>query len=185
MARYLGPGKKNLYEIDIKDVDSTVVVMDRFEGNREPHIKYKVLLLKHAILLELDHQKYSVNLYICRDTPEDYPTTELKYIPKITFTDLKKESKKKIVLHGTNPDQVSVYDVLYPILKTIKHFSIQHKINVDTEFSIQSPLVFRAQNSDDRTGYGDEWRFGECLSVGTEYGQTTRYYVTKIKIVSA
>ena len=62
---------------------------------------------------------------------------------------------------------------------------IKVSIKTDTENYIKSPLVFRAQNSDDRKGYGDEWRFGKCLSVGTEYGQTTRYYVTKIKIVSA
>jgi len=185
MAKLLRPNKKNLYEIDIKDVDSSVAVMDRFEGNRDPHIRYTVLLIKRAILLELDHQKYYVNLYICRDTPDDYPTSNSKYLPNITFTELKEMSKKKTVLLGTNPAQVSASSALFPILATIKYYSNQHCIQVNTEFPIRSPFMFRAQNSDDLRGYGDEWRFGECLSVGTEYGQTTRYYVTKIKIESA
>lgn len=185
MTKLLRPNKKDLYEVYINDDVRSVMVMDQFEGNRDPHIKHEVLLLKQAILLELNYQKYYVNLYIGRDKPVDYPTTELKHNPSITFTGLKKMSKKKTILLDTNPAQVSVSSALFPILATIKHYSNQHCIKVNTEFSIQSPLVFRAQNSNDLRGYGDEWRFGECLSVGTRYGETTNYYVTKIKIENA
>lgn len=155
-------------------------MMDKFEGNSPPSIRYKAMLLKRAILIRLNSQKYYISLYISRERPENYPPRGSQHIPNTTFTELRKYTKGSVVLQDTNPDQYPEYSIFHPILKTIKYYSMQHSIATNKEMIVQGPLLFCAQNSEKLRGYGDEWRFGECLSVGTRYGETTDYYITKI-----
>lgn len=184
MAKILHAVKNDLFEVDVKDVRSSIDVMDMFEGNRSPNIKYKQMLLKGAIWIQLNSQKYFISLYISRERPENYPPRNSQKIPNTTFTELKKCAKRITILQDTTPDQFAEYSIFYPIFKTIKYYSRQHSIATNKVMVVQGPLLFCAQNSDNLRGYGDEWRFGECISVGTRYGETTDYYVTKIFVES-
>ncbi len=185
LAKVLRAVNNALYEVDIRDITSSVVTMDIFEGKRPPNIRYKVMLIKRALYLKLSNNSYFVSLYITREIPESWPKERLTCLPNTTFTELRELAKSPIVLQDTNPERFSEDSIMYPILKTIKQRSKQHTIEVGKGIPLLGPMAFNAQTSDNRRGYGEEWRFGECISVGTRYGETTQYYVSKLIIDQA
>ncbi len=182
MAKVLRAVNNALYEVDIRDIRSSVATMDIFEGKRSPHIRYKTMLIKRALRLKLNSNTYIVSLLITRERPETWPHGRVECLANTTFTELREWSKPPIILQDVDPDQYAQHSMMHPILKTIKQHSRQHSIDVGIGIPLAEPLVFNAQTSDNRTGYGDEWRFGECISVGTNYGETTQYYISKLSI---
>lgn len=173
---------KQYLEVDVRTVDSSVEIMNHFDGFQETHIFYETLLLKNALLTRLFGHRYSISLYIAKSKPEDYPILEQNTSASTTFSELRKLSKELCEFSNTDPKQVPTISVYYPVLRTIRYHSRQGAVETSRKLSMKVPLLFRAQNKLNLTGYGDEWFWGCRIKEGTRYGETNNYYVTHIEV---
>lgn len=144
MAKVLRAVNNALYEVDIRDIGSSVATMDTFEGKRPPNIRYKTMLIKRALRLKINSTTYIVSLLITRERPETWPQERLEFLANATFTELRELAKHPIILQDVDPDQFAQYSIMHPILKTIKRHSRQHSIDVGTGIPLAEPLAFNA-----------------------------------------
>ncbi len=136
---------RKLLEVGIYDDTRTVNLMDRFEGFGKG-IAYVQLVLRNIVYLNIDGSYEYLSLVVERS--KDY-----RYVGNITFTELKQGQTRE----------------LYSFLrKQLSKDSVEQYKNKAEEFRFDTPYLFRAQNSSNRSGYG--WGYG-----GTQYGETTAY----------
>jgi hypothetical protein len=174
--------RKQYLEVDVRTVDSSVEIMDEFDRVNDGHYFYESLLLKNALFTRIFDQKYSISFYIAKSRTEDYPVLEQGTPASTTFSELRQLTKVLQEMSGTDPTQVPPKSVYYPVLRTIRYHSRQGTVEINRKLPMKAPLIFRAQNSYNLTGYGDEWFWGYRIKEGTRYGETNNYYVTHIEV---
>lgn len=113
---------------------------------------------------------YDISLYV-----ERYNKDKKIILSNITFTKLKKE------FYNYSLDTVDEYDdsleetlqknIIYSFKKNRNLFK-KSKSNV---IFFDTPISFSAQNSANRTGYGNEYCGNILIYEGTKYGETTLY----------
>lgn len=136
---------RKLLETSVFNDTRTVDLMDRFEGYGED-VSYLQLVLRNIACLNIGGNYEYISLVVER-------SKDHRYIGNITFTELKQGATKN----------------LYAFLRTqISEDVISTYKDTNEEFRFDTPYLFRAQNSSNRSGYG--WGYG-----GTQYGETTAY----------
>ena len=136
---------KKLLEATVCNDTRTVDLMDRFEGYKAD-VSYLQLILRNIVCLNIGGKYEYISLVVER-------SKDHRYIGNITFTELKQGETKD----------------LYSFLRNqISEEVVSAYKDTDEEFRFNTPYLFRAQNSSNRSGYG--WGYG-----GTQYGETTAY----------
>lgn len=142
----------------VNEKTKSLMLMDTFEGIKGG-TKYNRLIVKNCMF------KYQlkfingagINLVIERSSFKHYKGD-------ITFTNFKR---------GNDQDLVDY------IKSEITNEIADRYLNKDKFYRFSKPYRLRAQNSRNRTGYGDIWEWrggeGECVHEGTKYGDTTDY----------
>ena len=138
-------GIKKILEAAIYENTRTVNLMDKYEGYGED-ISYVQLVLRNIACLNIGGKYEYISLVIER-------SKDHRYVGNITFTELKQGFTRN----------------LYEFMKKqISSEVVAEYKDAEKEFRFDTPYLFRAQNSTNRTGYG--WGYG-----GTQYGETTAY----------
>lgn len=143
--------EKTLYKY-ISDKTRSVPLMDEFENlTKEGFRKYERIVIKNTIWGKLGRY----HLILAR-------MSALEYVGDITMTDFK--------------NQRGNYGLLMKHVETevakAKEKTVLTK-NIEIVFEI--PFLLRAQNSSNRTGYGNEYNGYGLVHEGTLYGETTKY----------
>ena len=136
---------RKLLEASVYNDTRTVDLMDRFEGYGKD-VSYLQLVLRNIACLNIGGNYEYISLVVER-------SKDHRYIGNITFTELKQGAVQNL------------YDFLK---KQISEEVVSAYKDTDQEFRFDTPYLFRAQNSSNRSGYG--WGYG-----GTQYGETTAY----------
>lgn len=155
-----------------KSYSSSIALFDEFtNGDKTNNIVYKRLLLKNVYLIRYDNYIYRVNLKIERATP-----SESKNDNCISFTEFREG-------FGYRSNTLIDYETcngLYLVHKLLAYFGKRQKSGNDSEKGsclFTKPYCFRAQNSRNRSGYGNVVIHGEIVHQGTLYGATDDYLV--------
>jgi hypothetical protein len=178
----------NTYERRMHDDISTVELLDSYEKSQKD-----ILKLTNVIRLRLFTNKriddYELSILIER------PSYRTKYIPSnIRMTDIKQIHKQKIIFPETiEPDigkmqfsnipkmEMPGYHFLCyikePLVKQMK-IIMDAEEGVEVEYTFGTPIQLNAQNSKNRTGYGNEYDGGFLVYEGTLYGETSLYVIT-------
>lgn len=137
--------EKILYKY-IFDTTRTIDLMDEFE-----HGGYQKILIKNTLYGNQGHY----HLIIARLTTREY-------VGNITMTDfkLKKGTYRKLISHVE--------------LEVAQAMKLREK-TADMEIIFEKPFKLRAQNSSNRTDYGNEYNGRNLVREGTLYGETTPY----------
>lgn len=152
--------KKRVY----KD-SRTLRIMDEFESEDSEHNKrYTSLELSDIFCVMYCGMLYRVSLIVQRKPKEQQCVSS-----SLTFTDLKKRLSERIF---TLNDEDS-YEIVSELFKGIRQNWKSDASNIEVVFPI--PVQFNAQNSSNRSGYGNKYYGEELVSEGTLYGETTDY----------
>lgn len=143
---------RKLLEAGVYDDTRTVDLMDRFEGIGKD-TAYVQLVLRNIACININGDYEYLSLVVERS--KDY-----RYVGNITFTELK---------------QGKIQDLYNFLRKHITKEIIEQYKNKIEEYRFDTPYLFRAQNSSNRSGYG--WGYG-----GTQYGETTAYVFVGVYI---
>ncbi|SEP74197.1 hypothetical protein SAMN02910289_00505 [Lachnospiraceae bacterium RM5] len=148
--------------VDILSNTKTVDILDEFEGNEETSAYKRIVVNNGKYISYRHHNQYEYvyfNYIIERGYGDDY-------VRDITFTNFK--MKKTSDLEEYVKNELSREDIFLYLDK-------------DKFFRFTKPYLLRAQNSNNRTGYGSEWRwdYGDLIqeTQGTLYGETTKYFI--------
>lgn len=136
---------RKILEVGIYEDTRTVDLMDRFEGFGHD-VAYQQLVLRNIACININGNYEYISLVVER-------SKDHRYIGNITFTELKQGQVRD--LYSFLRNQISV--------DKIKDYKDKEEICM-----FDTPYLFRAQNSSNRSGYG--WGYG-----GTQYGETTAY----------
>ncbi|MBR5232141.1 MAG: hypothetical protein IKW00_07840 [Clostridia bacterium] len=141
----------------------TISLMDEFEMTTNGQYCYDTLKLERAFTLMVENYILKVALYIKRR-----PVGTKVIRDGLTFT----KFKNKIV--GKDFGRASAS--MYAVTKTVYDGALYllTKDDEDTAF-FETPILFEAQNSGNRSGYGNQYCGHELISEGTKYGETTEY----------
>ena len=147
--------KRDLH-VRIGSNTKTIKIVDEFEG-LDGGKPYERIIIDNAMIKRKDNNEYMwIHLIVQR-------FTFAEHAGKITFTEFKKENKpefRKYIMDQI--EKSNVYDI--------------------GEILFDKPYLLRAQNSNNRTGYGWEWDWSNhyipSITEGTFYGETTNYSIT-------
>lgn len=175
----------------------TTNLFDEFEESKE-----KFLFLRgFRLSIYLDSEKYYIYLIVTkRGTGYDNITMVNS---DITISDIKKLSSSKSIKININTLEdltdidiadcpnisLPVYKFLLMISKFIREnrtrFLAESESNYknDIVMNFLYPILLRAQNSKNKTGYGWEWSWNCLVSEGTLYGETTGYPIVGCLLV--
>lgn len=143
--------EKTLYKY-ISDKTKSVPLMDEFESlTDEGFRKYERIVIKNTIW----GQSGRYHLILARMSASEY-------VGDITMTDFKIQRGNYGLLIKHVESEVS----------KAKEKAILAK---DDEIIFETPFLLRAQNSSNRTGYGNEYNGYDLVYEGTLYGETTKY----------
>lgn len=148
----------------------TISLMDEFERRNEKGEKvYSALVLRDVFGI-----KYRKKLYFISLTIERKPHEGICVNNSLTFTDL----KQLLLDHVFKTDDRGKYKVVDAVLDELKHLDAAsfNEGTVVCKFPI--PVKFNAQNSSNRSGYGNRYCGEELVYEGTLYGETTDYIFT-------
>lgn len=134
-----------ILEIDMRNENGTIDIMDRFEGHGL-ETAYKQMVLRNVACINVDGKYIQLSLVVER-------SKDHRYIGNITFTELRQGNTKNLNEYLRNQITTEV---------------IRETKDSNEMFMFSTPYLFRAQNSTNRSGYG--WGYG-----GTQYGETTAY----------
>ena len=138
-------GIKKILETAIYEDTRTVSLMDKYEGYGRD-VSYVQLVLRNIACLNIEGKYEYISLVVER-------SKDHRYVGDITFTELKQGFTRN----------------LYEFMKKqISSEVVAEYKDSEKEFRFDTPYLFRAQNSTNRSGYG--WGYG-----GTQYGETTAY----------
>lgn len=157
------------YRKDIK----TITLMDQFEVRDEnQNHRYTALVLKNIFQVLFRGKMYQVDLMIKRK-----PYEMAWYGCGITFTFL-----KKMIAYKTFSSDCSENPKL--ISCVIRALSSCDTVTDNEELLLDEPLIFLAQNSGNRTGYGSSYHAGRLAYAGTKFGETTPYIITRVRLIN-
>ena len=135
---------------------STVKIMDNFERLTELGFRRYARLI-----IELGYETVCVKhiLSLVVEHEEKYTKADIE----ITMTELK--NRKCLRLFRAIKEQI----------EEIKEYE---KIEVGKVYVLENPIILNAQNSRNRSGYGNRYNGYELIRQGTLYGETTEYLIT-------
>lgn len=149
------PIEERTLEIYITEKTKTVSIMDEFERITESGFrKYDRMIIKSFVWVP--------DVGFCQMVLERMPRKE-EYVGDITMTDFKKH----------NDDELRSY-----INSEMKYYKKNNKCQKGDYIPFRKPYLLRAQNSTNRTGYGNEYNGYGLVYQGTLYGETTNYAFT-------
>ena len=152
--------------VKVRKDTRTVALLDKFESlNENGSKKYKTLLLEDAFYIRHLGHRYKISLYMQRK-----PLGSSCIKSSLTFSDLKRDLVNCIYSVESNSPIKIVNEVLKAIAQ-ILNFEEESQV----QFFFDLPVEFNAQNSSNRSGYGNRYRGGELVYEGTPYGETTTY----------
>lgn len=140
----------------------TIDILNKFEGlegNNEP---YKRLVISNGI--------YLLNGYWAHYVIERSQKTD--YVGDITFTNFKRGRASDLRRH---------------VEQELENVNVEDYIDKDIFIKFSKPFHLRAQNKNNRTGYGWEWNWSggyRDYTEGTFYGETTDYIFAGVYISS-
>lgn len=148
-------------EVLITPSSKTVKIMDEFEGDEINKKKgYDRIILKNCFIVFTEQYVITYRLII-----ERYKKGA---VGDITFSEFKGDKGYEVYVHADSE---------------IKNAIKKNKSSINrVEIPFEKPYLLRAQNSGDRTGYGWEWWGKDMCFEGTEYGETTDYCFSGVKI---
>lgn len=149
------------YSAKLRSID----LMDSFERrNEQQEPLYNKLLLQDIFTILIDDISYKADILIARK-PFEMPW----YNMGITFTALRKQgSSRTFMLTDT--------DSIEPVSQTLAALRLNKQIRDIT----LNPVILKAQNSMNRTGYGSSFHGRQLSRPGTLYGETTPYLMQNI-----
>lgn len=165
---------KNVDElwVPISEDTKTIEIMDEFEGRnpKNPRL-YKRLVVKNKTRL-FAHEGFLYYYYLVVERGQFSIRSKENYSGDITMTAFKTGNNEKLVKFFSKEISVEV--------------ALQYA-NKNMIFRVSKPFCLRAQNSENREGYGWEWNWsygnGMVERYGTEYGETTTYQFSGAYIV--
>lgn len=154
------PETKSLEKFIFKDTN-TLPIMDEFDKKIGDKYVYDKLIIKNQNQVTVDGTIYIYCLMIQR----------IKYqgnnvVGGITMTEFKKH--KGNVLQYSN--------------EYLSKYLPGKKVKIKETIFFDLPYYLRAQNSGNRTGYGWEWEWDNCLYEGTQYGECDDYGFVGVEI---
>lgn len=163
--------EKTLFKTVWSDT-GTIAIMDKYEERNDKNEKiYDTLCLEDFFSICTSVNHFKTSLLIKRTSLKD------ECIPcTLTFTDIKKLLLRR-VYGDYNLDRYKEskrYILLSEIYKCAE--KIQNSDNKEPiTCYFDTPIQFNAQNSSNRTGYGNYYVGEDLVYEGTLYGETTRY----------
>ena len=149
------PIEERTLERYVSERTKTVSIMDEFERiTEEGFRKYDRMIIKSYFWVP--------EVGICHMILERMPRKQ-EYVGDITMTDFKKN----------NSDELCNY-----IYNEIKYQRKKKEYKKGDYVPFRKPYLLRAQNSKNRTGYGNEYNGYDMVYQGTLYGETTNYAFT-------
>lgn len=143
---------------------STLSLMDEFESLKDGHNVYDTLKLTNIFTVMVDNYCLHVSLLIKRKPMGTKLTRD-----SLTFSKLKNEIMGKQFGCVSAP-KYAITNEAYKGAKII----LESADDNDT-FFFQTPIFFGAQNSSNRTGYGNQYYGRDLVYEGTKYGEVTEY----------
>lgn len=141
----------------------TIKLMDEFEKRNESHKKiYTTLKLVNVFCIQKGEQLFWISLYIQRK-PKEIACIE----SSLTFSDLKKNMLGKVFTVDNSKD--------YRVLEEVFYGSETFNSISKEKYVFPKPVKFNAQNSSNRSGYGNKYYGENLIYEGTLYGETTDY----------
>ena len=159
--------KRYLYESYISDFTYTLALMDEFEGLDDKGIRYDYLIARHSysqgvpLSSRKGYHRFYYDFVIERSSTNIYQDDF-----DITFTLFKQ---------GCNVRKIERY-----LEKILTYESANEYSRTGEIFFFDKPFLLKAQNSNNRRGYGDIRIRGELIHKGTRYGQTTDYCISGV-----
>lgn len=148
-------------EVLITPSSKTVRIMDEFEGDSTNQKEgYDRIILKNRFIVFTEQYVITYRLII-----ERYKRGT---VGDITFSAFKGDKGYEVYKHADS----EIKSAIKKNKSIIKYSEIQ----------FEHPYYLRAQNSGNRTGYGWEWWGQDVCFEGTEYGETSDYCFSGIKI---
>jgi hypothetical protein len=150
------------FSSQIRSVD----LMDKFDGVFSDEMYFQ-LVLKYYHFVSLN-KTFLYHIVIERAKPID----KFEGLG-ITFTELKRKKAS---------------DLEIAVSELIKQENVDDYVNRQKVFYFKKPILFRAQNSFNRSGYGQIWDWSidkeNPMSEGTQYGETTNYKIVGVYLIS-
>ena len=161
----------DILQARIRKSTQTISLMDKFESRNEDHQKiYDTLELIDLFLVNYRNHYYKVSLSVQRK-PRDLKCIE----SSLTFTDLKKELLDKW-FYLKDKDSFKIVHEVYEGLK-----KVWNSKDKTVSYPLPTPVMFNAQNSGNRCGYGNIYYGEDLICEGTLYGETTDYMFVEVK----
>ncbi len=135
----------------------TVELMDEFESETEKGFrKYQRLIIVNYFFSSVGHYQFIVERLESKNT-----------VGNITMTEFKQKEWNGLIDYAN---------------KEITKKSKISELKENEEVIFEVPFLLRAQNSSNRTGYGNEYCGEELIYEGTLYGETTSYVFVGVKL---
>lgn len=152
----------NKYLFHMGKIDKSVNLLDKFTVNQ-----YTKLILENYI--ELDYFDNSISLVIGYGRVKN----DYKYDFNITMTKLKSIYGKQVNSSDKDSDIREFLNVIRDNISKYKNESV---------IVLDKVIHLRGQTSTNRTGYGNEYDGYYLVHEGTNYGETSDFYIEKIVI---
>lgn len=149
----------------VEKTSPTVRIMDEFESVDDAfRKKYASLELCDLFCIKYRRRMYWISLIVQR-RPKKQPC-----IPStLTFTQLKNELLGRVF----TLDRENSYPIVQELFRGIRQNWQCESDDIEVTFPV--PVQFSAQNSGNRSGYGNRFRGEVPVYEGTLYGETTDY----------
>jgi len=149
----------------------SIKIMDEFESlNTDLKKQYDTLELQDLFCIRYRRKLYWVSLYLQR---MPYNTQHID--SSLTFTELKNGLLERVF----TLEQKDSYRIVEEVFEGIRQLWNHSESELLFQFSV--PIQFNAQNSRNRSGYGNRYRGEELIYEGTLYGETTDYMFVSAK----
>lgn len=157
--------KKRIYK-----ETNTLPLMDEFESKNDAGKKnYDALLLTDVFCIKYYKKLYWVSLIVKRK-PKDVECIK----SSLTFTDLRKYLLERVFTVQNRKD----FKILKALFDEVKNNNLSESDKDMVRYDFSVPVKFNAQNSSNRSGYGNRYCGEELVYEGTQYGETTDYMFT-------
>lgn len=158
---------KSIYCHNVYSDTKSIEIMDEFEKRDSEGKKlYSMLKLINVFVIKYRRQNYWISLSVKR-MPKNVDFED----SSLTFTKLKKQLAEH-VFTIKNKDE---FLIVNKVFESIKNAQLPKRSKECIEIVFDKPVKFNAQNSSNRSGYGNRYYFGECVYEGTLYGETSDY----------
>ena len=151
----------------------TTVLLDEYESKGDNNEKiYDALMLEDVFCIRYRRKMYFISLLVER-RPKD-----LLYVKDyLTFTEFKNRFLDKVFTVDNRND----YEILNAIFNGMAKLKPDDWDGQSASVTFSLPVEFDAQNSSNRSGYGNRYRGEELVYEGTLYGEVTHYMFTGVQ----